>query len=54
MDNGASSYHRFLEGDNRAVEEIVELYNKKLILFLNTCVNNLAVSEDKLQILSLN
>ena len=46
MDNGASSYHRFLEGDNSALEEIVELYNKKLILFLNTYVTNLAVAED--------
>jgi RNA polymerase sigma factor (sigma-70 family) len=46
MDNGASSYHRFLEGDSSALEEIVELYNKKLILFLNTFVNNLAVAED--------
>jgi RNA polymerase sigma factor (sigma-70 family) len=46
MDNGASSYHRFFEGDNRALEEIVELYNKKLILFLNTYVTNLAVAED--------
>lgn len=46
MDNGASSYHRFLEGDDRALEEIVELYNRKLILFLNAQVNNLAVAED--------
>ncbi len=46
MDNGASSYYRFLEGDNNALEEIVELYNKKLILFLNTYVTNLAVAED--------
>ena len=46
MDNGASSYHRFLEGDDRALEEIVELYNKKLILFLNAHVTNLAVAED--------
>jgi RNA polymerase sigma factor (sigma-70 family) len=46
MDNGASSYHRFLEGDDQALEEIVELYNKKLILFLNIHVHNLAVAED--------
>lgn len=46
MDNCASSYHRFLEEDNSALEEIVDLYNKKLILFLNTFVTNLAVGED--------
>lgn len=46
MDNGANSYHRFLEGDNSALEDIVELYNKKLILFLNTYVSDLTAAED--------
>lgn len=46
MDNGASSYNRFLKGDNDGFEELVKLYNKRLIRFINMFVNNLAVSED--------
>lgn len=46
MDNGAGSYHRFLEGDENALEEIVEQYNRNLILFLNGYVSNITVAED--------
>ena len=46
MDNGTRCYHRFLEGDERALEEIVDLYNRKLILFINQLVNNLSDAED--------
>ncbi len=46
MDNGASSYHRFQEGDVSALEELVELYSDGLIFFINGLVNNVAVSED--------
>lgn len=46
MDNGASSYNRFLKGDNSGFEELVILYNKRLIRFIDVFVNNLTVSED--------
>lgn len=46
MDSGASSYHRFLEGDESGLEEIVEMYSDNLIFFINGFVNNLTVAED--------
>jgi RNA polymerase sigma-70 factor (ECF subfamily) len=46
MKDGASSYNRFLQGDNSGLEELVEMYNSGLILFINGFVNNLSVSED--------
>ena len=46
MDNGAISYRRFLEGDDNALEEIVEDYKDGLILFLNGYVNNIYIAEE--------
>jgi RNA polymerase sigma-70 factor (ECF subfamily) len=46
MDNGAKCYHRYLDGDEGALEEIVDMYNRKLILFINHLVNNLDEAED--------
>ncbi len=46
MDNGASSYHRFLTGDWDGLTEIVEEYYKGLVLYLNTFVSNLQDAED--------
>ncbi len=46
MDNGASSYRRFLDGDQSAFDDLLELYQKSLILFLNRYVHNLAVAEE--------
>ncbi len=46
MDNGASSYRRFLEGDRSAFDEILILYKDHLIFFLNGFVHNLTVAED--------
>ena len=46
MDNGASSYHRFLEGDESGLEELVEAYSDNLIFFINRFTNDLALSED--------
>ena len=46
MDNGAGSYHRFLQGDKSGLEELVVQYNRPLIFFINKLVNNIAVSED--------
>ena len=36
MENGASSYLRFLNGDNDGFVDLVKEYNDGLILFLNS------------------
>ena len=46
MDNGASSYRRFLDGDDEGIIEIVGEYKDGLILYLNGYVNNIYVAED--------
>ncbi|MBR3815588.1 MAG: RNA polymerase sigma factor [Clostridia bacterium] len=46
MDNGASSYRRFLDGDDNGITEIVENYKDGLILYLNGYVNNIFVAEE--------
>ena len=46
MDNGASSYHRFLEGDESGFDELLDLYQDNLIFFINRFVHNLTVAED--------
>ncbi len=46
MDNGASSYRHFLDGDNNAFSEILDLYRDNLIFFINRMVNNLSVAEE--------
>lgn len=46
MDNGASSYHRFLSGDRNGITEIVDAYYDGLVLYLNTWLNNLHDAED--------
>ena len=46
MDNGASSYRRFLNGDDNGFVEIVRDYKDGLILYLNSFVNNIYVAED--------
>ena len=46
MDNGVSSYHRFLEGDESALEEIVSQYRLGLQNYINSIVNNFSVAED--------
>lgn len=46
MDNGASSYRRFLEGDDNGIVEIIRDYKDGLILFLNRYVNNIYVAEE--------
>ena len=49
MDNGASSYRRFLNGDENGFVEIVEQYGANLILFINGFVRNIAVAEDLME-----
>ena len=49
MDNGASSYRRFLDGDNNGLTEIVRDYKDGLILYLNGFVGNLGVAEELME-----
>jgi len=46
MDNGASSYRRFLDGDDKGIAEIVGDYKDGLILYLNGYVNNIYIAEE--------
>ena len=46
MDNGASSYHRFLNGDDSGFIEIVRDYKDGLILYLYSFTNNIHIAED--------
>ena len=46
MDNGASSYRRFLDGDVSGFDELVEMYREPLIYFINGFLHNLDESED--------
>ena len=46
MDNGASSYRRFLAGDNEGLREIVCTYRAGLILYLNSFVQNIHTAEE--------
>ena len=49
MDNGASSYRRFLNGDDNGLLEIVRDYKDGLILYLNGFVNNIFVAEELME-----
>lgn len=46
MDNGASSYRRFLEGDESAFDEIVDSLFYPLVFFLNGYVHDSFAAED--------
>ncbi len=46
MDNGASSYRRYLSGDDDEIGEIVGEYKDGLILYLNGYVNNIYLAEE--------
>ena len=46
MDNGASSYRRFLEGEESAFEEIMEEYRQGLTLFINRYTSDISAAED--------
>ena len=49
MDNGASSYRRFLNGDDEGFNLIIKDYKDGLILYLNGYVNNIYVAEEIMQ-----
>ncbi len=46
MDNGASSYRRFLDGDDNGLVDIIRDYKDGLILFLNGFADNINVAEE--------
>ncbi len=46
MDNGASSYRRFLDGDESGLVEIIRDYKDGLILYLNGFVSNIHTAEE--------
>ena len=46
MENGASSYRRFLDGDDDGVVEIIREYKDGLILYLNSFVGNIQIAEE--------
>ncbi len=46
MNNGESSYRRFLNGDDSAITDIVRDYKDGLILYINSYVKNIYIAED--------
>ena len=46
MDNGASSYRRFLEGDDKGFIEIIRDYKDGLILYINNFTENIYTAQD--------
>ena len=46
MDNGASSYRRYLDGDDSAFREIVSTYFDNLVFFIDRYVRDHAAAED--------
>ena len=46
MDNGASSYRRYLDGDEAAFDVILRLYRDNLTFFINRFVHDLDAAED--------
>ena len=46
MDNGASSYRRFLDGDESGLEELLNMYGNNLIYFINGYVKNISLADD--------
>ena len=46
MDNGASSYRRFLDGDANAVIDIIADYRDGLVIFINSFVNDICTAEE--------
>ncbi|MDE5737976.1 MAG: RNA polymerase sigma factor [Oscillospiraceae bacterium] len=49
MDNGASSYRRFLNGDDSGMIELIRDYKDGLVLYLNSLTNNLDDAEDLME-----
>jgi len=46
MDNGASSYRRYLNGDERAFRELVQTYFDDLVFFIDRYTQDTSAAED--------
>lgn len=46
MDNGASSYRRFLEGDKNALAEIIREYRDGIVLYIGSFTQNICIAEE--------
>lgn len=46
MDNGASSYRRFLEGDKNALTEIIREYRDGIVLYIGSFTQNICIAEE--------
>jgi len=49
MDNGASSYRRYLDGDDTGLIEIIKEHKDGITLYINGYVNNIFVAEDLME-----
>lgn len=49
MDIGASSYRRFLDGDDEAFVEIIKHYKDSLILYINSFTHDFDTAEDLME-----
>lgn len=49
MDNGASSYRRYLDGDDNGIVEIIRDYKDGLTLYINSYVNNIFTAEELME-----
>ena len=49
MDNGASSYYRYLAGDDSALGDIVRDYKDGLTIYLNSFTNNIHDAEELME-----
>lgn len=49
MDNGASSYRRYLDGDDTGIVEIIKEYKDGLTLYINGYVNNIFAAEELME-----
>lgn len=49
MDNGASSYRRYLDGDDTGITQIIKDYKDGLTLYINGYVNNIFIAEDLME-----
>lgn len=49
MDNGASSYLRFLDGDDNAFVSIIRDYKDGLILYLDSFTHNIYIAEELME-----
>lgn len=49
QDNGASSYHRFLKGDQTGLEELVRAYGDSLVRFAYCFLKDASAAEDAME-----